>query len=119
MLGHNWLENIKINCPDIKLLNTYSILEQVLDQYSAVFTSSIGKLKEVTAKILVNPEAFLHFIKVSSVPHSLKEKVIKELQHLQDLRIITPVKHSNCAALIVPIVKAGGSIRLCGITRSP
>ena len=46
LLGHNWLEEIKINWSDIKILSTFSTLEQVLDQHSAVFTSSIGKLKK-------------------------------------------------------------------------
>ena len=45
----------------IKLLNTVSTLEHVLDQHSVVFTSSIGKLKDITAKILVNPEAHPYF----------------------------------------------------------
>ena len=114
LLGRNWLEEIKINWSDIKLLNTFSTLEQVLDQHSVVFISSIGRLKEITAKILVNPEARPRFLKARPVPYSLKEKVIKELQHLQDLQVITPVKHSDWAAPIVPIVKTDGSIRLCG-----
>ena len=40
LLGCNWLEEIKINWSDIKLLNTFSPLEQVLKQHSADFTSS-------------------------------------------------------------------------------
>ena len=53
------------------------------------------------------------FLKTCPVPHSLNTKVIKELQYLQDLWVITPVEHSDWAAPIVPIVKADWSIRLC------
>ena len=40
--------------------------------------------------------------------------MIKELQRLQVLHVITPVRHSEWAAPIVPIVKSDGSIRLSG-----
>ena len=67
LLGRNWLEEIKINWSDIKLLNTFSTIELVLDQRSAVFTSSIGKLKEITTNILVNSEAHPQFLKACPV----------------------------------------------------
>ena len=115
LLGRNWLEKIKLNWSDIKLLNSdFSTLEQVLERHTAVFTTNIGKLKDITAKIQVSPEASPRFFKARPVPHTLKEKVIKELQHLQDLHVITPVRHSEWAAPIVPVVKSDGSIRLCG-----
>ena len=37
------------------------------------------------ANILVNPEARPYCLKARPAPYSLTEKVIKELQHLQDL----------------------------------
>ena len=46
--------------------------------------------------------------------HTLKEKFLQEISTLQELGVITPVKYSEWAAPIVPIVKDDGSVRLCG-----
>ena len=48
------------------------------------------------------------------MPYCLKEKVEKELDHLVDMNIITPVSFSDWAAPIVPVIKQDGTIRLCG-----
>ena len=107
LLGRNWLEKIKINWSDLKLVSSpFLTLDQVLGQQSKIFTLGVGKLKDVTAKICVNPEAQPCFFRACPIPHSLKEKVAKELQHLQDMQIITPVKHSEWAAPIIPVVKS-------------
>ena len=75
LLGCNWLEKIKLNWSDIKLLNSdFSTLGQVLDRHTAVFTTNIGKLKDITAKIQVSSETSPRFFKARLVPHTLKEK---------------------------------------------
>ena len=48
------------------------------------------------------------------VPHSLRAKLEKELQHLESLGIIEPVQFSDCAVPIVPVMKANSEIRVCG-----
>ena len=62
----------------------------------------------------VDPQAKPKFFKARTLPYSLKEKVETELERLQSLGIITPVKHSNLAAPVVPVLKHNGTIRLCG-----
>ena len=37
-----------------------------------------------------------------------------ELERFESLGIIIPVQHSNWAAPVVPVLKANGTIRLCG-----
>ena len=48
------------------------------------------------------------------MPYYLKVKVGQELQQLEKQGIIMPVKFSDWAAPVVPVLKANGSIRLCG-----
>ena len=48
------------------------------------------------------------------VPFILKQKVGDELQRLESLGVISPVKTSKWAAPIVPVVKKDGSVRVCG-----
>ncbi len=44
----------------------------------------------------------------------MRTKVDEELNRLQKEHVIRPVKHSEWAAPVVPILKTDGSIRLCG-----
>uniref|UniRef100_A0AAV2JG06 ribonuclease H n=1 Tax=Knipowitschia caucasica TaxID=637954 RepID=A0AAV2JG06_KNICA len=44
----------------------------------------------------------------------MKEKVDKELERLEKDGVISPVKHSEWAAPVVPVTKKDGGLRLCG-----
>ena len=114
LIGRNWLEHIKLNWSDIKLINSFSSLGSVLDSHAEVFRPQLGKLCDVTAKLFIKEDARPRFFRPRSVAHSLKEKVSEEIDRLQELGVITPVTHSEWAAPIVPILKGDGSIRLCG-----
>ena len=48
------------------------------------------------------------------MPYTLQSKVEVELNRLQAAGVIKPVKFSEWAAPIVPVVKPDGSIRICG-----
>lgn len=48
------------------------------------------------------------------MPYALRQKVEKELDRLEEEGIIVPVKHSDWAAPIVPVLKSNGTIRICG-----
>ena len=62
----------------------------------------------------MEPQVKPKFFKARPLPFSLKDKVEEELQRLESLGIITPVKHSKWAAPVVPVLKQNGTIRLCG-----
>ena len=115
LLGRNWLEHIKLNWSDIKLItNSFSSLDDILEHHSSVFRPDLGKLRDIKAKLHIPSDARPRFFRARPVAHSLKEKVLQEISRLQELGVITPVKHSEWAAPVVPIVKNDGSIRLCG-----
>ena len=54
------------------------------------------------------------FFKPCSVPFTLRKKVEAELDRLQAMGVISPVKSSQWAALIVPVVKKDSRVRICG-----
>ena len=54
------------------------------------------------------------FCRARTVPYALKPKVEVELKRLQQTGIIEPIKHSDWAAPIVPVVKKDGPVRICG-----
>ena len=72
-------------------------------------------MKDFKAKIFVDPTVPPRFCKARSVPYAMRSLVESELDKLVDQGILTPVKHADWAAPIVPIMKADKkSVRICG-----
>ena len=68
-----------------------------------MFKDELGKLQGVEAKIYVEEGARPRFEKARPVPFAIREKVEKELDRLQALGVIKPVRFSDWAAPIVPV----------------
>ena len=66
------------------------------------------------AKFHVEDNARPVYCKARSVPLALRSKVDSELERLERTGVIEPVEFSEWAAPIVPILKADGSVRICG-----
>lgn len=88
-------------------------IEEVLELHSEVFKDELGT-KMIKATILVNPEIRPKFCKSSPLPFAMKVQVDAELDRMEKANIITPVKHSEWAAPVVPVVKKDNTIRLWG-----
>ncbi len=71
-------------------------------------------MRGTKAKIQVDPSTRPRFYRPRSVPFALREGVEKALERLEKEGIIEPVEFSDWAALIVPVVKKDGTIRVCG-----
>ena len=89
-------------------------LDGILEQYEEVFRDELGFLKGVEVKIHVDAQATPRFYHARNVPHAIREQVEEALCKLVDTGIVEPVQHSEWVAPIVPILKADGSIRVCG-----
>ncbi|XP_016520874.1 uncharacterized protein K02A2.6-like [Poecilia formosa] len=116
LCGRNWLTKLQLNWQQIKYMGElkHLSLNELLDAYSDVFKDELGTLKDITATIVVRPEVPSKFCKHRPLPFAMKEKVEKELERLEKCNIITPVRHSEWAAPIVPVLKRDVSICLCG-----
>lgn len=115
LLGRAWLEEIHLQWGEIKLVQSERrTLQQVLSRHEEVIKEELGMLKGATATLHVPSGASPRFYRPRSVPYALKTKVEEEINRLLRDKIISPVKYSEWAAPVVPILKPDGSIRLCG-----
>ena len=73
----------------------------------------MGVARTIVAKIHVDPEATEKFCGPRSVPYAIKGKIEQELQQLENECVTSEVVKPEWAALIVPVMKANGSVRLC------
>ncbi|XP_062372040.1 uncharacterized protein K02A2.6-like [Sardina pilchardus] len=116
LLGRSWLQELAMAEQLINRVESAPPLqlEKMLERHSEVFKEGLGQLKGVTAKINVDREAQPRFCKPRPVPYAVKPLVEREIQRLQDNKIIEPVQFAEWAAPIVPVRKPDGSIRICG-----
>lgn len=105
--------NIKIN--QVSTSSKAVALASILEAHKQVFSPGLGLLKGVQVHLSVKDDAQPVFKKARPVPYAMREKVAKELQRLEDAGVMKPVRYSNWAAPIVPVLKADKeSVRLCG-----
>jgi len=92
--------------------------QQTLTNYwtntKIVFSSELGTLKGIYAKLILKPDAEPNFFKPRPVPYTLHDAIERDLERLKSLRVIEKVSYSDWAAPIVPIPKPDGSIHICG-----
>jgi len=106
LLGRDWLSCIKLDWTRLNHVQGTLACQQILDKHDIIFEDELETIQGVTARFHINPDAQPKFYKVRPVPYALLSKVEDEL--------IKPVKFSEWAAPVVPVVKPDGSIRLCG-----
>lgn len=127
LLGRWWLKHVKLDWVEIKHLAHHPqslTLEPVytasysqsltLQKHEGVFKEELGTLKGFQATIHVPDNVAPRFYRPRSVPYAMKPKVDAEIDRLLKENIITPIKYSDWAAPIVPLLKPDGDCRLCG-----
>ena len=117
LLGRWWLKHIKLDWGEVKHLRNHPqslSLQEVLSRHEGVFKNELGTLKGFKATIQVPADATPRFYRPRSVPYAMRPKLDAELDRLLAEDIITPVKFSDWAAPVVPLIKPDGNCRLCG-----
>ena len=86
----------------------------VLQKHTQVFREELGTLKVFAAKIHVDVGKPPKFFKARPVPYAMRTKVEQELDRLVQTNVMEPVRYSDWATPIVPVLKADGKVRVCG-----
>ena len=117
LMGHDWLQDIH---PDWKSLGIARIqsgslsLNEILRDTTELFEEGQGTIKGFKAKLSVQESSKPRFCRPRPVPFALKEPIEKEICHLEKAKVIEKIPFSECAAPIVPVLKADGKVRICG-----
>ena len=116
LLGRNWLQLIRLNWREIKVVNTpkNSSLDFLLDKFSEVFTEKLGAIKSFSAKLSLKEGEEPKFFKPRSIPYAVRGAIEKELDRLEQQGILEKVTYSEWATPIVPVAKPDGRYWICG-----
>ena len=114
LFGRDWLKEIRLDWGSIMKVGSTE-LEDTLNKYSDVFREELGELKDTQVKIDITVPAQPRFYKHRNIAYALRERVESELERLDKQGVIEPVKYSEWAAPIVPVLKSDqSSVRICG-----
>ena len=89
-------------------------MEAVLGKHTTVFEAGLGTIQGLEAKLYLKEGAKPRFCRARQVPFTIREKVEIEIDRQVALGILEPLKFSEWAMPVVPIMKKDGSVRLCG-----
>ncbi|XP_014214167.1 uncharacterized protein K02A2.6-like [Copidosoma floridanum] len=122
IMGREWLRPLNIihvnsttgeMCIN-SLKNEDSPSKVLISKFSGVFSDKIGLYTGGKFSLHVKPDTNPVFCKVRAVPFALRSKLEQEIARLEKDKIIEPVKSSEWATPVVPVLKTSGQIRLCG-----
>lgn len=111
LLGRDFFSRFNLQICSINKCNNF--VEDVTLKYPKLFSEKLGCFKDVLVDLPLKPDSKPIFFKARPLPFSLRASVEKELDRLVGLGILVPVKYSEYASPIVPVLKRDGSIRLC------
>ena len=113
VMERNWLTHIRLDWASLFKVESAKPMNPS-EEFPDLFADGMGTLKGYEAKITLSAEAQPRFHRPRAVPYALQEKVEKELERLQQERVLQPVESSEWAAPIVVVRKGDGSVRICG-----
>ena len=111
--GRDWLHILHLDWWDVRRLTvTASDVERIYGEIPEVFRS-LGRYTGKPLSITVKTDAHPRFFKARAVPFALKEKVEQQLRKEMEQGVLYPVKSSDWASPIVPVMKSDGGVRVC------
>ena len=115
LLGRGWIKELGMNCVFVnKIEQPQLTLQDGLRQHEDIFKEELGTWVGPPAKIYINKGVAPKYYKPRPVPYAMRKKVELEFERLTKQGIIDPVKFSEWAAPIVPVLKPDNSVRICG-----
>ncbi|XP_028161637.1 uncharacterized protein K02A2.6-like [Ostrinia furnacalis] len=89
-------------------------VQQLLNQFPGLWKDALGCFNKFKVELHVKENSVPKFFKPRSIPFALKDKVDEELTRLVKLGVLVPVRFSEYATPIVPVLKENGKVKIAG-----
>lgn len=116
LLGREWLRGLNVQFEGVNVIDyaRKSKIDELLQKYAVITKPDLSKIKDVQAKLNLKEDHKPVYLKARTVPFKLIPLVDAELDRLEKEGIIEKVNTSEWATPIVPILKKGNKVRICG-----
>ncbi|XP_037560807.1 uncharacterized protein K02A2.6-like [Dermacentor silvarum] len=114
LMGRGWMKGLGIELRNVMDVKAITSVDGLVAEYASVFDDALGTFKGVSAKITIEDNVKPRFFKACPVPFAMIDRVNEALMRMERVGVLRPVKTSEWAAPIVPILKRSGQIRICG-----
>lgn len=112
LIRNDSFSTLNVNfCSD---LTSASIADQIVTDYSDVFSTELGHCTKFKAKLHLRQDAVPKFHKPRPIPFARMDAVKEEIQRLEANGTLSKTTHSEWAAPIVAVPKPKDRIRICG-----
>ncbi|XP_018406799.1 PREDICTED: uncharacterized protein K02A2.6-like [Cyphomyrmex costatus] len=131
LLGREWIRQLKgqrgvpefLECKLLENINStprnfHNRLQLSLRKFEEIREPTLAKITGIQARLTMKPDATPVYLKARSVPFKLIPLIDNELDELVKAGIFTKTENSEWATPIVPVLKANGTIRICGDYKS-
>lgn len=110
LLGRDYVRkaNLMLN------MNTDGALQRILEKYPRLFDGEPGCYQYGKVELRLKSNACPVFRRPRQIAHSLRGKVDAQLESLEKNGTITRITTSDWGTPLVPILKADGTVRICG-----
>ncbi|XP_062527926.1 uncharacterized protein K02A2.6 isoform X1 [Bombyx mori] len=116
LLGRDFMREFKLELISTigycKNVDVTTVME-LTKLFPKLFSNELGCFNKFEISLTLKDNAKPVFIKSRPVPFALKDRINAELERLVSLDILEPVKYSDYASPIVPVLKNDGSVRIC------
>ena len=127
LLGRTWIRCLDISLQEIdkdrqnskspnvevNQVESDAIVTQILSKYAEMFEKKVGVIPNEKGNTELRPNVKPVFIGARTVPYALRPLVEKELESLEEQKVLTRVDSSDWGSPLVVIPKADGGVRLC------
>ena len=119
LLGRDWLATLKLDWRSIQQVRTLGespadVVTKLKTEYHDVFSKPLGCFKGVEVTFDVDQTVAPRFMKARHLPYAYRRRVEEQIQAEVDAGVLEPVKTSDWACQIVPVLKPDGKVRICG-----
>ncbi|XP_043211817.1 uncharacterized protein LOC122376161 isoform X1 [Amphibalanus amphitrite] len=110
LLGRDWLATLKLDWCGIKQVRNLGespgdVVGKLKAKYNDVFSKELGCFKDVEISFDVDQTVSPRFMKARHLPYAYRRRVEEQLQAEVEAGVLEPVKSSDWACQIVPVLK--------------
>lgn len=114
LLGRDFLNLFKIAIDIYHIKSKIHTVAELTEKYKSIFDGKLGCYKNSKIRINIDKSFRPVFHKPRPIPFAYRTVIDKELDKLQQLKIITPMESNDWGTPLVPVLKGDGKIRICG-----